>query len=123
MRHEHSRTHVIEPAWIVCACCVIAGCQLNEPPGRSDIQHQALGAMSLRDPWKAAPVSSAPIQDNWLATFDDDQLSALVAEALDHNLDLQIAATRVEQAALYVNLAEAALRPAIGVLGTGGLKM
>jgi NodT family efflux transporter outer membrane factor (OMF) lipoprotein len=123
MRHEHSRTHVIEPAWIVCACCVTAGCQLNEPPGRSDIQQQALGALSLRDPWRAAPVSSAPIQDNWLATFGDDQLSALVAEALDHNLDLRIAATRVEQATLYVNLAEAALRPAIGVLGTGGLKM
>jgi multidrug efflux system outer membrane protein len=105
------------------ACGTIVSCKVQEPPARPEIQQQALGDFPLTQPWHAAPTSTAPVQDNWLATFNDSQLDELVTEALAHNLDLRIAATRVEQAELYVELAKAALRPAIGILGTGGFKM
>src|SRR6185369_7526208 len=38
-----------------------------------------------------------------------------------NNPDLRVSATRVEQAAQYVQLAKAALRPAVNLIGTGGL--
>ena len=79
--------------------------------------------LALTNPWKAAPVSTDAIQDNWLATFGDAQLDALVAEAMTNNPDLRVTATRVEQAAQYVELAKAALRPAVNLFGTGGLNM
>ena len=123
MRQDIMRATRIAFAASACSWMLFTGCKLDQPPARDEIQRQALGSLDLGSPWKAGSGSSAPIEDNWLATFNDEQLDALIIEALEYNYDLRIAATRVEQASLYVDLAEAALRPAIGVLGTGGLKM
>jgi len=98
-----------------------AGCSLKSPPGREGIQQQALTNIDLPAGWKAGGLSG-PVAGDWLDSFDDDQLSALVAEAVTHNPDLRISAVRVEQAAGYVNLAKATLLPAINFLGTGGTK-
>jgi NodT family efflux transporter outer membrane factor (OMF) lipoprotein len=62
------------------------------------------------------------IADNWLATFNGAQLDALVREAVTNNPDLRVTATRVEQAAQYVELAKAALRPSVNLAGTGGFR-
>jgi outer membrane protein TolC len=64
-----------------------------------------------------------PAVDNWLVTFQEAQLNALVPEAVTNNLDLRVTATRVAQAADYVEMAKAALRPAVSLLGPGGLNM
>jgi len=109
----------------VVGAAVLAGCKTKPPPTRAEI-HQQSGALTnlvLTKAWKAAPVSTNAIQDNWLATFGDAQLDALAAEAMRNNPDLRVAATKVEQAAQYVELAKAALRPAVNVSGTGGLNM
>jgi multidrug efflux system outer membrane protein len=50
-------------------------------------------------------------------------LDALVAEAMTNNPDLRVASTKVEQAAEYVQFAKAALRPAMSLIGTGGLNL
>jgi NodT family efflux transporter outer membrane factor (OMF) lipoprotein len=114
-------------AVILCALLLtlIAGCATKAPPTRADIHRQSgtLTNFALTNPWKAAPVSTNTIQDNWLANFGDTQLNALVAEAMTNNPDLRVSATRVEQAAQYVQLAKAALRPAVNLFGTGGFKM
>ncbi len=104
---------------------VVAGCATKSPPTQAEIHEQSgtLTNLALSNPWKAAQVSTNAIQDNWLATYDDAQLNALVAEAMTNNLDLRVAATRVEQAGQYVELAKAALRPTVSLLGTGGLNM
>lgn len=112
---------------LFCSVCtlLIPGCATKPPPTRGEI-HQQSGTLTnivLTNPWKAAPVSTNAIQDNWLATFEDDQLNALIAEAISNNPDLRVASTKVEQAAQYVELAKAALRPAVSLLGTGGLNM
>ena len=101
-----------------------AGCAIKSPPTTAEIRAQSgtLTNLDLSGHWKAAAVSGA-VGDNWLATFADPQLNALVFEAMTNNPDLGVAATKVEQAAQYVELAKAALRPAVNLAGTGGFKL
>jgi outer membrane protein, multidrug efflux system len=112
---------------ILCALflTLIAGCATKAPPTPAEVRQQSgtLTNLVLTNAWKAAPVSTNAIKDNWLALFDDAQLDALVAEAMTNNPDLRVASTKVEQAAQYVELAKAALRPAVNLFGTGGLNM
>ncbi len=115
------------PAAILCVLflTLITGCATKSPPTTAEIHQQSgtLTNLALTNAWTAAPVSTNAIQDNWLATFGDPQLDALVAEAMTNNPDLRVSATRVEQAAQYVELAKAAMRPTVNLLGTGGLNM
>ncbi|MCL4787195.1 MAG: efflux transporter outer membrane subunit [Verrucomicrobia bacterium] len=110
---------------VLVGASLLAGCATKSPPTRTEIHQQSgtLTNLTLTNAWKAAPVSTNTIQDNWLASFRDAQLDVLVVEALANNPDLRVAATRVEQAGEYVELAKAALRPAVNVFGTGGLNM
>jgi multidrug efflux system outer membrane protein len=72
--------------------------------------------------WTATSIVSDPAVDNWLATFNDAQLEALVLEALAYNTDLAIAAARVEQAAGYARLAGSYIYPTVNLLARGGGK-
>lgn len=81
-----------------------------------------MGNVAVDQPWKSGAQSSEAVQDNWLATFHDPQLDALVREALAHNPDLRIAAARVEQSAQYLVVAQSGMKPAVGIAGTGGTK-
>jgi NodT family efflux transporter outer membrane factor (OMF) lipoprotein len=106
-----------------CVTLPIAACiTLKNPPTTEEIRDQSgtLANLALTEPWRAGG-QAGPVADNWLATFNDDQLNALVTEAIANNPDLRAGATRVEQAARYVDLAKAQLRPAISFLGTGGV--
>ena len=112
---------------ILCALSLafIPGCVTPKAPPTTDEIRQQSGTLTnldLTKAWKAG-AAAGPIADNWLVTFDDAQLDALVAEAMTNNPDLRVTVTRVEQAAQYVELAKAALRPAVNLFGTGGLKM
>ncbi|MBP8081456.1 MAG: efflux transporter outer membrane subunit, partial [Arenimonas sp.] len=102
---------------------LLAGCATKPPPTLAEIREQSgtLATVPLTNPWKAGAVAG-PIADNWLASFDDAQLNALVAEAMTNNPDLRVSATRVEQAEQYVEMAKAALRPTVNLLGMGGAK-
>jgi outer membrane protein, multidrug efflux system len=110
---------------IVCGALLIIGCALKPPPSATDIRKQSetLAGLDLSVPWKAASVSTGAIGDNWLASFGDDQLNALVAEALKRNPDLAVASTKVEQAGQYVEMAKAALRPSFNIFGIGGINL
>jgi len=101
----------------------LAACATDSPPTREEIREQTgtLMQLDLASPWRAGDGLPTAIEDNWLASFDDPQLDALVAEALVNSPDLRVAATQVEQAAQYVELAKAALRPSINLLGIGGI--
>jgi len=103
---------------------LIAGCATKPPPLLDEIHQQSgtLTNFALTNAWKAG-AATGPIADNWLATFNDIQLYALVAEAMTNNPDLRVSAPRVEQAAQYVELAKAAMRPLVNLVGSGGLKM
>ena len=109
------RTHLV----VAVACAgALTGCALKNPPSTADLQHDALPHTAVPANWKAAGAAPAPAADRWLASFDDPALSALVAEALTYNADLQVAAARIEQAAGYVAVASGSLFPSVGLAAT-----
>jgi outer membrane protein, multidrug efflux system len=75
--------------------------------------------------YRGAP--SAPGSDNpapgslgelrWQDLIHDEELSKLIQEALSHNFDVQIAATRVLQARAQLTISRSALYPALDALG------
>jgi outer membrane protein TolC len=101
-----------------------AGCATKPPPTRAEIRQQTgtLSSLAPASAWKSGG-TEGKISDNWLATFNDLQLDALVREAVANNPDLRVAATHVEQASRYVELSKAALRPAVNLLGMGGYNL
>lgn len=98
------------------------GCSVAPPPAPDEIRQQALGGVDMDRAWQAGGPDAARVQDNWLASFADPQLEALVQEALAHNPDLRIAAARVEQAVQQLVVAQSGLKPSVGIAGTGGMK-
>ena len=96
----------------------LAGCALKPPPTTDELRTDALPHTNVPAAWKAGSGTAAPVADRWLATFDDSALSALVAEALLYNADLQAAAARVEQATGYVAVASGSLYPSVGLAAT-----
>jgi NodT family efflux transporter outer membrane factor (OMF) lipoprotein len=99
------------------AAALSASCALKERPAREDVRAQALPALKVPDAWRAGAPGGGAIRDDWLATFADPRLNALVAEAIANNPDLMIAAARVEQAAAYVEAAGADLLPQVYAIG------
>jgi outer membrane protein, multidrug efflux system len=101
----------------------ISACRLKNPPDAAAIKEEALPTVKVPGQWTAAGAGTGTVSDNWLATFSDEQLTAAVAEAIAHNADLRVAASRVEQAQLYAKLAGAKLYPSADILARGGGKM
>jgi NodT family efflux transporter outer membrane factor (OMF) lipoprotein len=105
--------------WVLC----LEACALNDPPTTEAVQGEAIGKVDLERGWSAPAGATGQIADDWLASFGDPQLEALVAEAIAGNPDLRISAARVEQAAGYAKKAGAALLPAVDLLGRGSTKL
>lgn len=103
---------------------LVASCAVLPEPKRDEIQQKSavLANLKLSNAWKAGSANGS-IEDNWIASFNDKQLDAMVVEAMANNPDLLVTATRVEQSALYVDMAKAALKPMINFGVTGGGKM
>jgi NodT family efflux transporter outer membrane factor (OMF) lipoprotein len=101
----------------------LAGCAIGTPPKSDEIRQQALPNLTLPQAWVATGGSAGAVADDWVATFGDPELSALVREALAYNPDLMVAAARVEQAAGYAKAAGATIYPAVNALARGGTKM
>lgn len=115
-------------AWLATTLCgltiatLCGGCVTKSPPTGKEIRQQALGTIDLDHPWKATSAPADVVQDNWLGSFNDPELDALVSEAIHNNPDLRVTAARMEQVQQYLVAAQAALRPWLGVAGTGGAK-
>ena len=102
---------------------VAAGCLLKEPPTANELRDTTLAHAPVPEQWSSAGAAAGPVSDGWLTGFGDATLEALVAEALAHNADLQIAAARVEQARGYAKVAGAAIYPSASLLARGGGKL
>jgi len=101
----------------------VASCALESPPKPDEIRAKSLPNLTLPAAWTAQGGAAGTPADNWLATFGDPRLDALVREALLFNTDLLVTAARVEQAAGYAKLAGAQIYPALNLLAHGGGKM
>ena len=115
------RRRLILPVILIAA---VTGCRVKNPPDTAEIQKQAMPTVTVPGQWAAGGAAAAqPIADNWLASFNDAELTAAVLEAIAHNADLRIAAVRVETANLYAKLAGAKLWPSVDLVARGGGQM
>jgi NodT family efflux transporter outer membrane factor (OMF) lipoprotein len=99
-----------------------SACALKDPPPASDIQRDSLSNTTVPSEWTAGSAAGG-VQGDWLASFGDPALIALVDEALVYNANLRVAAARVEQAAAYVRVAGGELYPAASFLARPGGKL
>jgi outer membrane protein, multidrug efflux system len=104
----------------VAMALMLSACALKPAPDRDALTREELPNMKLPAAW-VEPSASGSVQDNWVGALGDQQLSALVVEAITYNADLRVAAARVEEAAAGVKASGAQLYPSVTLLGrTGG---
>lgn len=102
------------------ATVLLGGCALQPPPALRQLVDTELAHATPPANW-AASASAAKVEGGWLAGFNDPQLNALAAEALNYNQDLRVAASRVEIASVALQAAGGGLYPELNLLGrTGG---
>lgn len=102
----------IAMAWA--ASISLAGCANLTPPANDKLVEQAMAGTQVPAHW-AASARAAAFQPDWAGFPGDAVLQALIDEAVAHNLDLRVAASRMQQAAYQARLAGADLLPTIGV--------
>jgi NodT family efflux transporter outer membrane factor (OMF) lipoprotein len=102
---------------------LVTGCALKSPPETDALVKDALPNAQPPAAWKAPGATPGAVRDDWIAGFGDPVLSQLVDEALRYNLDLRIAASRVEQAAAGVKAAGGQALPVVDLLGRSGGKL
>src|SRR2546430_5945667 len=96
---------------------VLAGCALKNPPVGADIMPESARA-KIPGHW-AGPHRRGAVVPNWIRTFGDPELTALVADAVERNPDLKAAAARVEASRAAVRIAASSLYPRIAMKGLG----
>jgi NodT family efflux transporter outer membrane factor (OMF) lipoprotein len=111
---------MLRNALIALFIAALTGCALKAPPQANDIRPQALPNLTVPAQWAEKGGAAGDVVNGWLGEFKDPNLDSLVREAIVHNPDLRVAATRVEQAASYVKLAGATLYPQVNLLARGG---
>src|SRR3982074_1195866 len=92
-------------------CVLLAGCALKIPPFGADILTDAARGQ-VPGQW-SGPHRRGPVVPNWISSFGDPELTALVADAIERNPDLRAAAARVEASRAAVRGAASSLYPRI----------
>lgn len=121
---EGERSRYFGPGVLILASAMLAlftaGCAVKRPPDTTQAVKDSLpAATKIPEQWTSQGVSADPVQTEWLKSFGDPQMDAIVAEGLKNNLYLQAAATRIDAAANIVTEAHSQMLPMVGVLGSG----
>src|SRR5206468_12028455 len=101
----------------IASSVMLAGCALKQPPFGADIMPESARA-KIPGSW-AGPHRSGAVVPNWILSFHDPELTALVADAVERNPDLKAAAARVEASPAAVRIAASSLYPRIAMKGLG----
>jgi len=113
-RAVHQQKEWRECAGLAVMMFVLSACALKSPPAHTDVVKDALPTgTQVRATWSAASNANG-VTDNWLESFRDPRLDAVVAEATHNNLDLRQAAARVEVARQTVVVVGSSLWPLVG---------
>jgi outer membrane protein, multidrug efflux system len=91
----------------LCALLTLAGCTLGPDYRRPEVKSPAAFQYEPRD-------AAATADTLWWKQFQDPVLDQLIAEALAHNTNVQIAAANVEQAAAALTQTRSQFFPAVG---------
>jgi multidrug efflux system outer membrane protein len=95
----------------------LTSCAIKWPPLGANIMPESARA-KIPGRW-AGPHRSGVVVPNWIRTFRDPELTALVADAVERNPDLKAAAARVEASRAAVRIAASSLYPRIAMKGLG----
>ena len=100
----------------------LPGCALDRPPDHDAVIRQALPEdTDIPSAW-SSPADTTTVADDWLKSFNDPALDALVAEALRHNPNLRQAAAMVAMARQTVTVVGSQLHPQINApIGLNGM--
>src|SRR5437867_10543854 len=99
------------------SCFALVSCAIKQPPVGADIMPESARA-KIPGSW-AGPHRSGAVVPNWILSFHDPELTALVADAVERNPDLKAAAARVEASRAAVRIAASSLYPRIAMKGLG----
>jgi len=105
---------------VVCLTVAVLGGCLARPPSHSEVVEKSLPkGTSIPSSWSSSGGANAAVSDNWLESFHDPGLDAVVEEAIKNNLDLQQAAAKVTIARQTVIVVSAQLKPQVGARFSG----
>jgi len=106
------------------AAVALSGCALSKSPQHAKVVTEALPPGTTIPPaWTASSEASGPVTNDWLKSFNDPHLDAVVAQAIAKNLDLRQAADQVEIARQKVVVVGSQLKPHISAtLGVNTLR-
>ena len=93
---------------------LLSGCALSKPPTHSQVVTNALPQGTAIPALWTSTANTKPVADDWLKSFKDPRLDAIVAEAITNNLDLRQAAATVEMARQNVVLVASQMKPQVG---------
>src|SRR5436305_14370695 len=99
------------------ACLTLASCALKHPPFGADIMPESARAKIPGS--RAGSHRSGAVVPNWIRSFGDPELTALVADAVERNPDLNAAAARVEASRAAKRIAASSLHLRIAMKGQG----
>jgi len=110
-----------DTAWrkVAAAACTLLvgasiGCALKSEPTHGTIVRDALPKSTTIPPAWKADARAGDVTNDWLKSFNDPRLDAIVAEAIANNTDLRQAAARVAIAQQGVKVVGSTLLPQIG---------
>lgn len=99
---------------------MLSACAVLRPPPVEDIIKDSLPETTgIPANYKeAANAATGAVVDGWLSAFGDSELEAIVAEAIQNNLNLRAAVARVDAASGFATQAGAELTPVVGIGGS-----
>ena len=81
-----------KPHFVVLCALMLSACALKELPPREEIAASAAPNLIPPAQWVASGGGTGAVAENWLASWRDPSLDALLVEALTYNADLRLAA-------------------------------
>lgn len=105
------------------AAIALSGCiKLKEAPTSDEIKEDntALENMTIPNDWVFEEIDSAAIDLNWAKEWETSELDSIIAEGYLYNADVNVAASRIEQANKGLKIAKARMLPIFGAGGSGG---
>ncbi|MBI4892960.1 MAG: efflux transporter outer membrane subunit [Acidobacteria bacterium] len=94
---------------------VLSGC-LSKAPSQKSVLDQSLPQGTTVPPaWQAETRAAGDVENEWLRSFQDPELDAVVAEAMVRNLDLAQAAAQLETVRQRVIVVSSQLKPQVGL--------
>jgi NodT family efflux transporter outer membrane factor (OMF) lipoprotein len=98
-----------------------AGCAVKQaPPAVESLNSVLPPTAAMPADWKSAGGTAGTVATDWITSFGDQRLEALVLEAFTNNLELKAAAARIDVASALVVQARALLYPQLMAVGSVG---